>query len=150
MLNGGRAVNVGRNRQHFFLALGDEVLGQFGGGGGFTRTLQTRHQDHCGRLCRQIDVRDPLAHGGCQFFLHDAHQHLPRSERAQYLLPQGFVFHAGNKVTHHRQRHVGFEQCHAHFTQHIADIGLGDAGLAADLFDQLGEFVAERGCHSYA
>ena len=80
LLNRSWAVNVRRHRQHFLFALEDQVLGEFGGGGGFTGTLQTCHQDHCGGLCRQIDIGNAFAHGGGQFFLHDAHQHLPWGE----------------------------------------------------------------------
>ncbi len=45
LLDGRRAVHVARHGQHFLLALFDQVLGQFGRGGGFTRALQTGHQD---------------------------------------------------------------------------------------------------------
>ena len=56
---------------------------------------------------------------------------------------QGLVLDAGNEVAHDGQRHVGLEQGHAHFAQHVGPIGLGDAGLSADFLDQAGEFVGE-------
>ena len=80
LLDGRRAVNVRRHRQDFFLAFGDQVLGQLGRGGGFTGALQTRHEDDRRGLRRQIDVRHALAHGGAEFALHDADQHLPRRQ----------------------------------------------------------------------
>ena len=45
------------------------------------------------------------------------------------------------------QDNVGFEQSHAHFTQHIDDVVLRDARVAADLFDEAREFVGESGGH---
>ena len=149
LLNGGGAVHVSRHRQDFFLALGDQVLGEFGGGGGLASALQTRHQDDSRRLGGQVDVRNALAHGGGQLFLHDADQDLAGRERVDDFLAQGFVFHAGDEIAHHRQCHVGFEQSHADFAQHVGHIRFGDAGLATDLLDQLGEFVAEGGCHGF-
>jgi hypothetical protein len=59
LLDGGRAVDVGRHRQHLLLALLDQVLGQLGGGGGLARALQAGHQDHGGRLGGQVDVATP-------------------------------------------------------------------------------------------
>jgi ubiquinone/menaquinone biosynthesis C-methylase UbiE len=55
-----------------------------------------------------------------------------------------------DKVLDHRQRHIGFQQRHAHFAQHVLDIGLGDARLAAKIFDYAGkpagEIVKHDGC----
>jgi len=120
----------------FFFTLFDQVLGQLGGSGGFTGTLQTGHEDHGGRLRGQVDVGHALAHGGGELLVDDAHQGLARLERAHDLLAERLVLDAGNEVAHHGQGHVGFEQRHAHFAQHVGDIGFGDAGLAADGLDQ--------------
>ena len=123
------------------------MFGQLGGRGGFTCALQTCHQDHSGRLGGQIDVSDALAHGGGQLLVDNAHQRLTRFERAHDLLTQCLVFHTGNEIAHHRQGHVGLQQSHAHVTQHVRDIGFGDAGLSTDLFDEFGKFVGKGGGH---
>jgi hypothetical protein len=52
-----------------------------------------------------------------------------------------------DEVAHHRQAHVGFEQGHAHLAQHLLDVVFGDAGLAAHLLDEAGEFFGECGGH---
>ena len=147
LLDGGRTVNVSRHGQHFFLALSDQVFGEFGRGGGFASTLQTRHQNHCRWLRRQIDVCNTFAHGGAEFALHDADQYLTGGQRANHFLAQRLVFDAGNEIAHHGQRHVGFEQRHAHFAQHIRDIGFGDSRLSADLPDHARQFFAQCICH---
>ena len=141
LLNGRRAVHVTRHREHFFLAFFNQVLGQLGRGGGFTSTLQARHQNHGRWLRRQIQVADPFAHGGGQLFIDDAHQGLARGEGAQHLLPQCFFFDPRHKVAHHGQGHVGLEQRHSDFAQHVGHIGLGDARLPTHAFDEAAEFV---------
>jgi hypothetical protein len=141
LLDGGRAVDVGRHREHLLLALLDQVLGQLGRGGGLARALQAGHQDHGRRLGGQVDVGHALAHRGGQFLVHDAHQRLARVERAGHLLAQRLVLDAGDEVAHHGQRHVGLEQGHAHLAQHVLHVALGDAGLAAHRLDQPGQAV---------
>ena len=76
LLDGGRAINVTRDRQHFLFPLLNQVFGQLGGGRCFTRALQSSHQNDCWRLRSQVDIANSLPHGGCQFFVDDAHQHL--------------------------------------------------------------------------
>ncbi len=76
LLDGRRAVHVARDSEHFLFALFDEVLGQFCRGGGFTRALQTGHQDDGRGLGGQVDVGHAFAHGGGQFGIDDAHQRL--------------------------------------------------------------------------
>ena len=119
------------------------MLGQLGGGGGFARALQAGHQNHGGRLGRQIDVAHALAHGGGQFAVDDTDQRLTRRERTHDFLAQRFFFDACNEVAHHRQGHVGLEQSHAHFAQHVLHIRLSDAGLATHFFHEPGEFVGK-------
>jgi len=102
LLDGRRTVHVGGHRQHFLLALLNEVAGQLGRGGGFTRPLQTRHQNDCRGLRGEVDVGDTFTHGGGQLALHDAHQGLARLERAQHLLPQRLILHPRHEVAHHR------------------------------------------------
>ena len=123
------------------------MFGQLGRGGGFTRTLQTRHQDHGRRLRRQIDVRHTIAHGGSQLAVHDGHQGLAGFQRTQDLLTQGFFFDPGNKISHDRQCHVGFQERHAHLTQHVGHVGFRDPRLSTDLLNELREFVGESGGH---
>jgi len=143
LFDGGRAVDVARDREHFLLALLDQVLGQLGGGGGLARALQAGHQDHGRRLGGEVDVGHARAHGGSQLAVDDAHQHLARRERAHHLGAQGLVLDAGDEVAHHRQGHVGLQQGHAHLAQHVGDVAFGDAGLAAHLLDDAGKFFGE-------
>jgi len=109
------------------------VLGQLRRRGRLAGALQARHEDDRRRLGVQVDVADALAHGGGQFAADDAHQGLARGQGAQHLMTHGLVLDAGDKVPHHRQGDVRFEQRHAHLAQHVLHVGLGDAGLAPEL-----------------
>jgi hypothetical protein len=142
--DGRRAVDVGRNRQHLLLQLGDQVLGQLGRGGGLAGALQAGHQDHRWRLRVQVQFGDrppvcaslaDIAHRRGEFLVHDADQRLPGVQRTGHLLAQRLFLDPGDEVAHDGQGHVGFEQGHAHFAQHVLDVAFGDAGLAAHRFD---------------
>ena len=147
LLNGRGSIHVGRNREHLFFALQNQMARQLGRGGGFASALQARHQNDRRWLGRQIDIGHALAHGGGQLAVHQADQGLTRCERAHHLLAQGFVFDPGNELAHHGQRHIGLEQSHAHLAQHVGDIGLGDAGLTTEVLDQFGKLVGKCGGH---
>ena len=147
LLDGRRPVHVARDGEDFFLALFDQVLGQFGGGGGFARPLQARHEDDGGRLRGKVEVADAIAHGRGQFLVDDADQHLPRRETGEHVLAQRLFLDARDEVAHNGQRNVGFEQRHAHFAQHVLHVAFSDTGLAADGFDQAREFFGKGGSH---
>ena len=156
LLDGRRPVDVGRDRQHLLLALLDQVLGQLGGGGGLAGALQAGHQDHRRRLGGEVQLGHGLsapcrlAHGGGELAVHDAHQRLARRQRAHHLLAERLVLDAGDEVAHHRQRHVGLEQRHAHLAQHVLHVVFGDAGLAAHRLDEARQAVGEGGGHRQA
>ncbi|MNT04711.1 hypothetical protein D3C72_1393010 [compost metagenome] len=148
LVNSGRAVDVGGHHQHFLLAGLAAVLrvlpfgqpaGQLAGGGGFTGALQAGHQDDGGRLHSQRQFvgisAQVAAHQGGQFLVDDADQGLARAEAGGHFFTQRFFLHAGDKFTHDGQRHVGFQQRHAHFAQHLLGVGLGQAGFTAQRLD---------------
>ena len=155
LLDGGRAVDVGRDREHLLLALFDQVLGQLGGGGGLAGALQAGHQDHRRRLRGEVQfghrleraVLVGLAHRGGELAVHDAHQRLARRQRADHVLAQRLVLDAGDEVAHHRQRHVGLEQRHAHLAQHVLHVAFGNAGFAAHRLHEARQAVGQGGGH---
>ncbi|OMP13724.1 hypothetical protein COLO4_01082, partial [Corchorus olitorius] len=118
-----------------------------GRGRGLAGALQAGHEDDGRRLGVEIDVGHALAHGGGQFLVDDGHQQLAGLQGAQHLLAQRLFLDARNEVAHHGQGHVGLEQGHAHFAQHVLYVGFGDAGLAAHLLDESRKFVGQSGGH---
>ena len=73
----------------------------------------------------------------------------PGDERADDLGAEGLILDAGDEVAHHRQRDVGLEQRHAHLAQHVLDVLLGDAGLAAHRLDEPAQAIGEGGSHRW-
>jgi hypothetical protein len=62
--------------------------------------------------------------------------------------PRAFSRIGGDEVLDYGQRNVGFEQREPHFPQRILDVGIGEARLTAQLFDDaakpLGQIVEHR------
>ena len=58
--------------------------------------------------------------------------------------------HLLDEAAHHRQRHVGLQQRHAHLAQHVLHVALGDAGLAAHRLDGATQAFGEGGGHGAA
>ena len=148
LVDGGRAVDVGGHHQHLLLAGLAAVLGvlafaqpagQLAGGGGLARALQAGHQDDGGRLHGQRQFAgigaQVAAHEGGQFLVDHAHQGLAGAEAAGDFFAQRLFLDPGDEIAHHGQRHVGFQQGHAHFAQHFLGVGLGQAGFAAQCLD---------------
>ena len=56
LLDGGRPIHVARHRQHFFLFLLAQPLGELADGGGLAGTLQTGHENDGRRLGGEIKL----------------------------------------------------------------------------------------------
>ena len=134
LLNGRRAIYVAAHQKHFFLAVFGQPFGELAAGGGFAGALQSGHQNDRWRRGGEIQIVVRLAHQRDQLAMHHAHHGLTRRETAHHFLSHGFFANARDKVAHHRQCDVGFEQRHAHFAQRFADIVFGEARFAAQRF----------------
>ena len=149
LLDGGRAIHVGRHQQDFFLVLFFQQLGQLARGGGFTRPLQTGHQHDGRRHGGQVQRVVFVAHQTGEFVVDHADHRLARREAAHHLVAHGAFAHVVDERLHHRQRHIGFQQRHAHFTHGVLDIVLGQPGVAAQVLDHAGEAcgeIVQHGC----
>ena len=77
--------------------------------------------------------------------MHQLDQQLSGVEALADLAPDGVLPHLLDEAAHHRQRHVGFQQRHAHLAQGIGDVLVGEVGLAAQAaygrFEAFGEAV---------
>ena len=137
-----RTVDVATREQGLALLFGKE-LRQFAARGRLARALQTGHQDHRRRGNGKIKRGVFTAHQARQFALHHAHQGLAWRKAADHLLAHGLFPDGGDEILHHRQGDVGLEQGHAHLAQRIANIGLGQARLAAQGLDDPGQTVGQ-------
>ena len=145
-----RTINVGTHQQHRFLFAFAQVTRQFGDAGGLARALQASHQHDRRRSYRQIEALVLLAHQDNQRVVHQLDDGLSRRETAQHFLSDGLGAHVLDERLHHRQRHVRFEQRHAHLAQGVTDIGLGETRLAAQAFERrfqpAGQILKHAGC----
>ena len=143
LLDSRRAIHVGGHQQDFFLVLLFQQLGQLARGGGFTCPLQTGHQHDGWRHGSQIQCIVFLAHQPGEFFVHHPDHGLAWGEAAHHLMAHRPFAHIVDETFHHRQRHVGFQQRHAHFAHGIFDIVLGQPGMAAQVLDHAGKACGE-------
>ena len=66
--------------------------------------------------------------------MNDAYEDLPRRQRRRHVRTNSRRLNALDKRLDHGQCHVGLNQGEAHFTQRVLQIGVGEAGFAADSF----------------
>ncbi|MNL11557.1 hypothetical protein D3C87_1323970 [compost metagenome] len=134
-------INVGgHDHDRLLLALFKEAR-ELAGGGGFTRALQTGHEDDRWRHGAQVQIFVGRAHQAFEFGLDDLHEGLARRQAARHLGADSALLDRIDEVLDHRQSDVGFEQRHAHFTQGVFDVVFSQLGLAGDMAQRLRETV---------
>jgi hypothetical protein len=138
LLDGRRAIDVGRHHRHF-LALLLQHQRELAAGGGLAGALQSRHQDDGRRLRREVERGVRLAHQRGELAVHHANQRLPRREAADDLGAERLGAHGVDEVLDHRQRDVRLQQRDAHFAQRFLDVRLRQARFAAKLLDDARE-----------
>src|SRR5690606_317268 len=78
----------------------------------------------------------------------DLDEHLPRREAFLDLLPDDLTADRLDERFHDWQRNVGLEQSHAHLSQGVVDVVLGEPAAAAQALDDtlqtLRQFVEHR------
>jgi len=102
LLDRRRPIDVGAHHGDRLLVPLFQQLGQFGHRSGFTRTLQTGHQDHCRRLHRQVEPLIGTAHHRLKFSLDDLQEGLARTQALHDLLTQSAHLDRIDKVFDYR------------------------------------------------
>ena len=100
---------------------------------------------HFASFAAEVERPHALAHQRDQLVVDDAHQRLAGRQALVELLADDLGAHRLDERLDDRQRHVGFEQRHAHLAQRVCDVLVGQAPAAAQAFDDalqaLGQFV---------
>ncbi len=73
---------------------------------------------------------------------------LAGSDRADDIFADGAGTDLVDKVLHHRQRHIGFDQCGTDFGQSEIDIGFAEGAAPAKLVEYAAEAGLKRFKHS--
>ena len=129
--NRGRAIDVAADHHHFLLALFLQEFGQFADRGGFTGTLQTRHQDDGRRRHIEVQIDHLGTHHRREFIVDDFNQGLAGSQAGEYFLADRARLDALDQGHYHRQGDIGLEQGDAHFTQGVLYVVFGQPADAA-------------------
>ena len=137
LFDGCRTVDVGGDRQHFFLVIFAQQSREFADGRRLARALESRHEHHRRRLRGQIQSLVSATHERAQFVMHDADERLSGRERADDFLPERLFLDPGDEFLDHRQGDIGFEQRHTDFTHGVGNVVFGEAGLTAQGLDDL-------------
>ncbi len=83
---------------------------QFGGVGGLTRTLQTRHKDD-GGIAFQVHSYRLIPHQMSQFIVGNLHHQLPRTDGGHHLLAKRLLLHAVGELLGGLVIDIRFQQC---------------------------------------
>ena len=107
------------------MALVLQHVGKLSGERGFTRTLQTRHEDNS-RFVLKFQVYSLSTHELCQFVVHELHHELSRLDGRKHVHTQCLLLHRVGESLRHLVVYVGVEQCAAHVFQRFGNVDLGD------------------------
>ena len=126
LLHRRRTARIERSEENFLLVAGLDTARQLGGGRGFTRALQTGHQDDNRRfpVQRQAFRLAGPAQKFDQPVMDDLDDLLARRHRADHVLADGAILDPGDEILDHRQGDIGFQQRHADFAQRGLDVFL--------------------------
>ena len=116
---------------------------QLGSTGGLARALQARQQYYGRRLGTQVQFVIDVAHHVDEFIVDHLDQHLPRRQAPGYFLSAGTFTHTRNEILDDRQCHITFQQRHAHITQRILDVVLGQPPLPTQVPDGFRESISQ-------
>ena len=130
MLHGRRAVHVGSHKYgappHLL-----QFSGEFGGRGGFARTLQAHQKKRCRRLPIQVKRRVLRAHEGCQFVANNLHHLLAGRQAAHDFLADTLLAHALHEVFDDLEIDVRFQKRQPDFARCLLDVGFRQLAAAA-------------------
>ena len=141
-------VDVGTDHVTFLLSRSFSSLASLATRGGFTRALQARHQDHGGRLCREVEPLVGRAHNALQLSCTMLRKAWPGLRLFITSWPRARSLHLVDEILDHRQRDIGLQQRHAHFAQRLLDVLLAQARLAGNPAQGLGKSFTQGVKHA--
>ena len=110
---------------------------QLGRGRGFTRPLQTGHQNNRGSLRGAGQWCVIATHHIHKLIVDYLDELLVGADPPHHLSADGFAAHLRHKILNHRKADIGFEQRTTNLLKSPIDIGFADLVLASQPFDSI-------------
>ncbi len=145
LVDGGGTINVARGDEGAAATL-LEQLAEFGGGGGFARTMQTDHENFERAL--GIEFGGAFAEEGDQFVVDDFDDLLAGRDGFQDGLAVARGLDALDEFTGDLEMNVGGEEGGAHFLEGVGHVGLGQLADPAQIAEGGGEFFGQGFKHA--
>jgi hypothetical protein len=114
-----------------------------GRSGRLARALQAHHQDDDRRDGIEVEVGHGAAQHLDQVIVDDLDDHLARRDRADDVCADCLGADGVDEFAHDGQRHVGFEERGANFTQGRVDVGLGERTASPKLVEYVAQTFAQ-------
>lgn len=140
LVDGRRAVYVDRHEIRTHLALAQQV-GDLGGRGGLTRTLQAHHHDHTGLCPAQVEFGGAAAQKFDKLVVDDLDDLLCRGEALEYVLSEAAFLDPIDEILDDLEIDVGLQQGETHFAQAFLDVVLVELALSAEFAERLRKSV---------
>ena len=144
LLDGGGSVEVAGDEKRF-AAIFLETAGELGGGGGFTRTVESAKQDVRGGI--EVEGALVSAEEKSEFVVENFDDLFTRLHRLEDVFALRFFTNGFDEVLGDGEFDVGLEQSEPDFAQSIEDVFFGDFGGSSEAAERLVECVGEVGKH---
>ena len=142
LFDGGRSLQVGRDKHGLRLALHQRSR-QLAAGGGLAGALQAAQHQNV-QVLPQVQRGIHRPQDGDQLLLDNPNQLLAGIQGQQDLLAQGLFGDRGHEVPHDIDADIGLQQGLLHQRQTIAHIGFGQLALAAQALKSRVQTVFQR------
>ena len=129
MLNSCGTIDVVGNEHHLLAFLCLQVIGEFGGKGRLTRTLQTGEKDDS-RIAFEVEFGGFGAHEGSEFVVGDLDHQLPGTNSGHDVLSEGFCLNGIGELLGSLVVNVRLQQGFADILNGFGDVDLGNSTLA--------------------
>ena len=133
LLDGGRTESVAGGQKNLHAPLGLDVEGQLGAKGGFTGTVEARHQHNAG-VTLDIDVLGGGTHEGGQLVVGNLHHHLLGLHGCEHTGAYSLVLHLVAEVLGHLVTYVGVQQGLADVLDGFRHVNLGNLSFSLQDF----------------
>jgi len=140
LVDGGGAVNVAPDDEGAIAALFEHAA-EFGGGGGFARSVQTDHHDLEWAGGRQLGF--PLAEELHELVVDDLDDLLAGGDTLEDFLSVAGLLHAVDELARDLEVDICRQQRRAHLLEGVGHVFFGELADTAQVAQGRGEFVGE-------